>query len=67
MRDQMRAWRAGVFRVEVHTFPPELQTLKTTNALHVQEPRLAIASSAKEQEVVKRALRRMYDNLAGRR
>src|SRR6185436_7871529 len=42
----VRVWRAGVFRVEVHTFPPELQTtLKTTNSLHAQEPRLAIASS----------------------
>jgi hypothetical protein len=41
----VRVWRAGVFRVEVHTFPPEAQPLETTNVLHAQEPRLAIASS----------------------
>lgn len=41
----VRVWRTGVFRVEVHTFPPDMQTFAMTNVLHAKEPRLAIASS----------------------
>jgi hypothetical protein len=37
-------WRFGVFRVELHTFPPELQR-PSKNLLHELNPRLAIGAS----------------------
>lgn len=39
-----RRWTFGVFCVELHTFPPELQS-PSKNTLHEKNPRLAISSS----------------------
>jgi hypothetical protein len=41
-----RRWSFGIFRVELHTFPPELQgPTKSKNSLHEKNPRLAINAS----------------------
>ncbi|WP_088287945.1 hypothetical protein [Kineosporia sp. A_224] len=37
-------WDFGVFRVELHTFPPELQQ-PSNNVLHEQNPRLALCAA----------------------
>lgn len=39
-----RLWSFGIFRVELHTFPPELQA-PSLNVLHEKNPRLALNAS----------------------